>query len=304
MAKPHISSVGYQWLSEFYNIESVQPFRIKSRIASARHTECIDGFWNESYPANLRPLETLQGHITFALKREGIHLEFLSRLFDIVPIEEIEQWIASEPTGQYARRAGFLFEWLTDRKLSFSGVNIGNYIDVLDENLYITAVNPKNNTRWRVRDNLPGTRDYSPMIFRTEKVRHAEDYSISTKMYELETEYGEDLLMRSAVWLTIKESQASFAIEHEEKQVDRIKRFASVMERHCGQSKNPLDESTITGLQKEILGTGHKTVHNFGLRKSPVFVGESTSFTGQTVHYVAPHWNDISSMLAGLSAFS
>jgi hypothetical protein len=72
-----------------------------------------------------------------------------------------------------------------------------------------------------------GTRDYCPMIFRTDKVRTAEQYDFKKNLANLETEYGQDLLMRSAVWLTIKESQASFKIEHEDKQIDRIKRFAS-----------------------------------------------------------------------------
>ncbi len=300
---PHINSVGYRWLAETFGIEPVQPFRIDSQIAGTRSTERVDGYVHEFYPAGLRPADTLQGHMTFALKREGVHLEFLARLFEVVPIVEMEQWIASEPSGQYARRAGFLYEWLTGNTLSFPGVNVGNYVDALDEDLYLTATDPENNTRWRVRDNLPGTREYSPMVFRTDKVRRAEQYNVAAQLRDLEAEYGEDLLMRSAVWLTVKESQASFAIEHEGKQVDRIKRFAAVMERRCGQSESPLDEASISELQQEILGPGHRTISHFGLRRSPVFVSES-SLAGPMVHYIAPHWDDSPSMLAGLRAFT
>lgn len=299
---PLMNSVGYRWLAETYGIDPVQPFRIDSQIAGARSTERVDGYVHEFYPAGLRPAGTLQGHMTFALKREGVHLEFLARLFDVLPAVELEQWIASEPSGQYARRAGFLYEWLTDHRLSFAGVNVGNYVDALDEDLYLTATEPANNARWRVRDNLPGTRDYCPLIFRTDKVRRSEQYNVAAQLRDLEAEYGEDLLMRSAVWLTVKESQASFAIEHEGKQVDRIKRFAAVMERRCGQRDSPLDEAAITELQQEILGPGHRTISSFGLRKSPVFVSES-SLLGPVVHYIAPHWDDAPSMLAGLRAF-
>jgi len=295
--------IGYRWLAEAYGVEPVQPFRIDSQIAGSRASERVDGYTHESYPSALRPADTLQGHLTFALKREGVHLEFLARLFEAVPADELATWIAAEPSGQYARRAGFLYEWLTGRQLSFAGVSIGNYVDALDEDLYLTATAPGNNPRWRVRDNLPGTPDYCPTVFRTDSVRSAERYNVAAKLRDLEVEYGEDLLIRSAVWLTIKESQASFAIEHEDRQIDRIRRFAAVMERRCGQHESPLDEGSITALQTEILGTGHKTVTRFGLRRSPIFVGEDSPFAGPMVHYVAPHWNDCGPMMAGLRAF-
>lgn len=303
MAHPN-KWIGYRWLAEAYGIEPVQPFRIDSQIAGSRASERVDGYIHESYPSALRPADTLQGHLTFALKREGVHLEFLARLFEAAPAGELEAWIASEPSGQYARRAGFLYEWLSGRRLSFAGVSVGNYVDALDEDLYLTASSPTNNPRWRVRDNLPGTPDYCPLVFRTDKVKNAERYNVSAQLRDLEAEYGEDLLLRSAVWLTVKESQASFAIEHEERQVDRIKRFAAVMERRCGEHDSPLDEASITALQTEILGLGHKTVRNFGLRKSPIFVGEDSPFAGPMVHYVAPHWDDCPAMLAGLRAFA
>ena len=91
----------------------------------------------------------------------------MSELFPWVPIIDLEAWIASEPTGQYARRAGFFYEYLTGRQLAFSGVVAGNYVPALDEDTYLTANPPVNNPRWRIRDNLPGTRDYCPLVLRT-----------------------------------------------------------------------------------------------------------------------------------------
>ncbi|WP_237575594.1 Fic family protein [Mycetohabitans sp. B8] len=255
---------------------------------------------HEFYPPQFKPADTLAGHLTFAFKREGIHLEFLARLFDRVPAAELETWIQSEPTGQYARRAGFFYEWLTGRRLTFSGVEAGNYIDALDERLYLTALCAQNNPRWRVRDNLPGTRDYCPTVYRTDKVRAAEAYDCGQRLRELEVEYGEDLLMRSAVWLTVKESLASFTIEHEDRHVNRVKRFAAVMEKRCGHYRSPLNEAALTELQTEILGP---RATRYGLRKSPVFVGEVDSTFVPLVHYIAPHWTDTASMLAGLHAF-
>ena len=293
--------LGYRWLAEHYGVEPVQPFRIESRLARSRLTERKDGFTHESYPPHFQPADTLAGHLTFAFKREGIHLEFLARLFAVLPQAALESWIHAEPSGQYARRAGFFYEYLSGRLLKFSGVNSGNYIDALDPDLYLTASQPENISRWRVRDNLPGNADYCPLVWRSDKVRAAENYDCASHLHALESEYGEDLLIRSAVWLTVKESKASFAIEREDKHIGRVQRFAAVMEKRCGQYANPLEDSAITALQSEILGP--RAIRT-GRRQSPVFVGAVDSTFVPVVHYVAPHWKDTAAMMTGLSVFA
>jgi hypothetical protein len=50
-------------------------------------------------------------------------------------------------------------------------------------------------------------------------------------------------------------------------------------------------------LQREILGPN--ALH-YGLRRSPVFVGETARFGEELVHYIGPHWNAVPSILAGL----
>ena len=243
------SWIGYQWLAERYGVSAVQAFRTDSATAKSRSTLREDGYVHEYYPSVARPVDTLAAHLAFALKHEGIHLEFLARLFDVVPITDLGTWVASEPTGQYARRAGFFYEYLTGRQLAFSGVVAGNYVPALDEGTYLTANPPVNNPRRRVRDNLPGTRDYCPLALRTTQVRQAEQYDCARHLADLEAEFGADVLHRSAVWLTVKESRASFAIEHEEQHVDRVQRFASVMEQRCGHYDKPLSPAALEELQ-------------------------------------------------------
>lgn len=292
--------IGYQWLVAHYGISPVQAFRTDSALAKTRSTVREDGFVHEYYPPAAKPADTLAGHLTFALKHEGIHLEFLARLFDVIPVVELEDWIAGEATGQYARRAGFFYEYLTGRQLAFPGVVAGNYITALDEDSYLTASRPVNNPRWRVRDNLPGSRDYCPLVLRTVRVLQAEQYDCTQHLGDLEAEFGADLLQRSAVWLTIKESRASFAIEHEEQHVDRVRRFAAVMEQRCGQFDEPLSENALGELQAQILGP---RATRYGIRRSPVFVGEIDGFA-EVVHYIAPHWDDAPKLLSGLRDFA
>ena len=288
--------IGYRWLAERYSVRVVQAFRTDSAIGKSRATVRENGYVHEQYPPVARPEPSLSGHLTFALKHEGVHLEFLGRLFDVVPAAELEAWVAAEPTGRYARRAGFFYEYLGNRVLDFRGVAAGNYVSALDDDIYVTSSRSTNNQRWRVRDNLPGSREFCPVVLRTTAVRQAEQYDCRTHLADLEAEFGTDILQRSAVWLTIKESRASFAIEHEEQHVDRVRRFAAAMERWCGQHEDPLSEESLGELQAEILGP---RATRYGVRRSPVFVGEVDGFR-EVVHYIAPHWDDAPRLLSGL----
>lgn len=292
--------IGYRWLAERYGVSPVQAFRTDSAIATSRATVREDGYVHQQYAAVARPADDFASHVAFALKHEGVHLEFLSRLFDAAPAAELEAWVAAEPTGQYARRAGFFYEFLTGRRLAFSGVAAGNYVLALDPDAYLTASRPTNNPRWRVRNNLPGTREYCPLVLRSARVREAEAYDFARRLSDLEAEFGTDLLQRSAVWLTIKESRASFAIEHEDQHTDRVQRFAAAMEQSCGRHDDPLSEAALEALQARILGP---RATRYGLRRSPVFVGEVDGFT-EVVHYIAPHWDDVPRLLTGLREFA
>lgn len=292
--------IGYQWLAERFDVSPVQGFRTTSAIARSRTVVRESGHVHQTYPAAARPADTLAGHLGFALKHEGIHLEFLARLFEVAPGADLESWVANEPTGQYARRACFFYETLTGRRLAFPGVKAGNYVTALNADHFLTATRAVNNPRWRVRDNLPGTRDYCPMVLRTPRVLAAERYDCAQRLAELEAEFGTEVLQRSAVWFTIKESRASFAIEHEEQHVDRVRRFAAVMEQRCGQGDEPLTEESLGELQAQILGP---RATRYGLRRSPVFVGEVDGFT-EAVHYIAPHWDDTPGLLSGLRNFA
>src|SRR4051812_43578631 len=105
--------IGTRWLAQRYGVEAVQPLARSSRIGRSRASHVQDGVAVETYLEALRPEPHAAAHLAFALKHEGVHLEFLARLFREIPIEVLNEWTNREPSGQYARRAGFLFEWLT-----------------------------------------------------------------------------------------------------------------------------------------------------------------------------------------------
>src|SRR5690606_38046007 len=153
--------------------------------------------------------------------------------------------------------------------------------------------------RWRVNNNLPGTPAFCPIIRRSPALVQSLQFNPLEALTELDHQFGEDVLMRAAAWLTLKESRASFLIEREADQTDRVKRFAHVMAEHCGKLDEPLGADGLAVLQNGILGT---VALRLGVRRSPVFVGQA-AIREDIVHYIGPHFSVLGDMLAGLQAF-
>lgn len=297
------TAIGGQWLCERYGFQVVNPLAVRSRIGGRRQTSVVGDQRTETHQAAIRPLDTLRWHLVFHLKHELPHLELLSRTFASCDPSELEQWVADEPTGEYARRAGFLYEWITGKKLAIDERAIGGrYVEALDPAKVLTASAAAANVqRWKVRDNLPGTRHFCPIVRRSAAAAAAMALDCGALINDLKDEFGDDLVMRSAVWLTLRESRASFQIEGEADQKDRIQRFARVLEQFTGTGSPPLGGEKLTLLQAAILGN-NTTLERMGLRESPVFVGESF-LAEEKVHYIAPPPEDVAPMLKGIETF-
>lgn len=291
--------VGFSALRERYAINPAQPLRVKSAIGTVRSHHESQGQVENHYPPGYQPEDDFAGHFAFGLKYEEIHLEFFARLFTAVGPEPLEAWCRQEPFGQYARRAGFLYEWLTGNTLQVPDVTNGGYIEAISSKTYLTRTTVKRVRRWRINDNLPGTVDFCPLVRRTAAVEQALTFDLNEALNDLDNAFGADILMRTASWLTFKESRASFLIEKESDQGDRIQRFAHVIAQYCGQLDVPLSDSSLHTIQQGILG---QDALGLGLRRSPVFVGQST-MREDIVHYIAPHYDDVPRFMQGLKAF-
>lgn len=295
--------VGGAWLAAEYGIEPVMPLSVISRIGGRRATRVADDVTTEIHVESMRPASTLRGHLTFHLKHEAPHLELLSRLFEQIDPQELAAWVADEPSGQYARRAGFLYEFLTGRELAISTEIAGGYVDAIDDQKLVAASRDQAvpSRRWRVRDNMPGARAFCPVIRKTGESLKSMALDVAALIQGLAVEFGDELLIRSAIWMTLRESKSSFMIEGEADQSDRIQRFADVLARRTGQGSWPVDQTSLAELQSEILGK-RTTLQQFGIRRSPVFVGEVVRHQ-EVVHYVAPPAADVAAMLEGLATF-
>lgn len=292
--------MGFAAIEDRLKLNAVQPLTTVCLLAKARSTSSNKGFTKAYFTAQFQPGQSLRDHFEFGLKYDEINLEWLSRLFSTTGPSWIEDWVTDTPTGIYARRAACLYEWLTGNEIASPDTTASNYEDLLDSSKYLVAVVPNRNRRWKLNNNLPGTRDFCPLVRWTTELKEAAKYDISAALTKLDSQFGPDLLMRSAAWLTFAESRATFAIEKEADRASDIKRFAAAMIEHCGKIENPLSAQSLTVLQKEVLG---QRALRTGIRKSPVFVGRPAPHGVTVVKYVAPPFSQLGGMLAGLKEF-
>lgn len=289
--------IGYEWLARQYGSPAVQALPSRAAVGKVRTQDQDADGTIELFPAVMRPAPTLQGHLTFALKHEGVHLEALARLFGAIEPRELEEWFASEPTGQYARRSCFLYEWITGKALRLHAAVGGNYVEALDPDRCLANPRPQNVPRWRVRDNLPGTRDFCPTVRWTQRTRQAEQYECAKQIGKIEAEFGSDVLKESASAMALEESAYSFALGGDGDATERISDFAQWMEAQCGRGELPLQGQALEALQRRLLAGGAA----IGMRHDEAIIVRRGH--AGALEYVAPRSVDLPAMLAGLAAF-
>lgn len=300
-----VDPIGAAWLARAHGQLPLSRLHVLSQAGGQRRSQVVDGYRLETFPENMRPQPDFASHLQFHLRYEVVHFEFLARLFRASGPDPVQAWIDSEPTGQYARRSAFLYEWLTGKQLAVPAKLSGNYVDALDTERVVTSTPNRivKIARWRINDNIPGTPAFAPLVAKTDAVREAMQTDVTALFGGLTQEFGEELLLRAAAWMTLRESKASFAIEGESDKAhtNRIQRFADVMARRTGTGELPLSDQPLAELQQEILGQRH-TLKHLGIRKSPVFVGETIRFQ-EIVHYVAPPDGYLKDMLEAVRVF-
>jgi hypothetical protein len=286
---------GYAALIEAYSLPVPVP-RTLSAIGT-KHRMFEDAGWRIYTPRHA-PEATLEGHLTFALKNEGLDLAVLKRLFLAVQEGEIAEFVRQKPTGVYTRRIWFLYEWLFGRQLNLPAADKVSYVGAVDTDLQFTGLG-QNSVRHRVRNNLPGTPDFCPLVFRTEALNQYIAQDLKERARVVVSEVPKDLLARTAAFLLLKDSKSSYVIEGERPPQDRIQRWG----RAIGEAgRAPLDEQEFLRLQRIVIGD--ERFVKLGFRDEDGFVGEHDRETQRPIpdHISARH-EDLASLINGLIAF-
>jgi hypothetical protein len=287
---------GYAALIDAYGLQVPLP-RILFAVGE-HHRVVEERDWKLMTPRHAPPA-TLDGHLTFALKYEGVDLAVLKRLFSSVGPGAIEEIVRSTPTGTYARRIWFLYEWLTDRKLDLADADGARYVPVIDPQIQY-AIDGTNSRRHRVRNNLPGTPAFCPLVFRTDELDAFASLGLPERAHAAVAKVPADLLARTAAFLLLQDSRSSYAIEGERAPQDRIQRWG----RAIGQAgKHPLDRAELLRLQEIVIGDARFI--RLGLRDDDGFVGEHDRQTRAPIPvHISARPRDLDGLIDGIGQFA
>jgi len=286
---------GYSALIDAYGLAVPLPRTLFA--IGERHRIIEESGWRIMTPRHA-PHPTLEGHLTFALKYEGLDLAVLKRLFLTTGPAEVEALVRKKPTGSYARRIWFLYEWLTGKRLDLPDVQAGRYVPVLDPALQ-WAAEGENAVRYRVKNNLPGTPDFCPLVFRTETLDRFIGLKLPQRAQEIVADVPRDILARTAAFLLLKDSKASYAIEGERPPQDRIQRWG----RAIGEAgRQRIDREELLRLQKIVIGDARFL--KLGFREDGGFVGEHDRETRMPLpDHVSARPDDLPALIDGMIAF-
>ncbi|MBV6498335.1 MAG: hypothetical protein CJBNEKGG_00556 [Prosthecobacter sp.] len=287
-----LSPVGYLWLAEHFKQNPIPHF-VESYLAQPgkRITERADGRVREIYPHTQHNPETVFDHLEFALKREGLHLQLLRMILPLIPVEDVASYVRSKPTGGNARRIWYLHERFTGKTLPIPDMSTGNYIDLVDPDLYFTGPTLKV-SRHRINRNLLHTVHFSPMLRRIASLHPAKDAGLHERCADLISEVPPAVFRRALRYLYAKETRTSYAIEHETPTQQRAEKFMALLARAA--SEDFLSEKALVSLQNAIVdpryaATKWRTVQNY--------VGRTLAPGMEEIHLVPPTPNDLPALM-------
>lgn len=270
------------------------PLPQKLSLISAKHKKYSVEGWNV-FTLKHKPNDTLYDHIVFALKYEGINLLFFKKLFEKIPSSEIEKWIKKEPLSIYTRKIWFLYEWLRNKKLNLPDLKTSNYVFLIDEEIQYASPVSINSSRHRIKNNLPGTVDFCPLIYKTEKLENYIKEKLDEKTNILINQVHKDILLRTSAFLLLKDSKASFTIEKETPTQSRAMRWGRAIAQAGNKS---LSKEELFRLQQIVI---ESKFTKLGFRTEGGFVGEHDRKTGEPIpSHISAKWQDIETLIQGL----
>lgn len=289
---------GYQWLTKQYEVRRIDdwPLCLIDTAVRKRQERDLGTHQIQLFPGRYHPNDSLTEHLQFALRYEGVNLQLLALLYEKIAPKEICVWLEENPTSAYARRACYLYEWLMDRLLPIDDPvpTKTGYVDVIDHALQFALGEGSRHGRFRVNNNLPGTREFCPLVRRTDFLNSMIEQDLRHKTRESLEHYDQGLLNRAAAFLYLKETQSSFEVEREKPTADKAQRFADLLAQ--ADTSEPLTEARITELQNAVVDS---RFHEFCWRQEQNWVGKDLDYRKQ-IDFVPARPEHVGSLMQGL----
>ncbi len=230
------------------------------------------------------------------MKWEGVSLGVLSALFGKIDPREIVRIVRDTPTGAYARRIWFLYEWLTDKPLGLPEAAKVKAVPVVDPKQQFASASGPLSRRHRVRNNLPGTNRFCPLVRRTPELERYSDMRLGEQAQDVVGHTQPDIIRRAASFLLLEDSQASFQIEGEHPTPARGLRWGQAIG-EAGQRDLEVDE--LERLQELVIGDSRFV--ELGLRTEGGWIGERNRATGDPIpEHISARPDDLADLMRGV----
>lgn len=283
--------VGYGAILEVYQLDVPIPTQLAFVSTKKRQSETDN--W-KIFSSRYLPEESLYKHLIFALKYEGVNLFIFKRLFEKLEKEELKTIIQAEIQGQYSRRIWFLYEWLMGAKLDIPDLKTGNLVSIIDEKLQY-AIPGTRSPRHKIINNLPGTVDFCPLVYKTSKLKKYAEANLANQQTIYLQGIRKDILQRASAFLLLKDSRASFTIEGESPKSKRAARWGQAI----GQAgARDLSKEELLRLQELVIE--NPRFLEMGYRQKGGFVGEHDRNTGEPMpDHISAKWQDLEMLMKG-----
>lgn len=300
MEIPESKPAGYQWLAERFDVMTM-PHWMETRILArgARRLMESSGLRVEFLPAAQDPGDDVFNQLEFALRREGLHMELLRKVLVRIQPQELAQHLMGRPTGRYARVLWFLYEAFTDQRLDLPELKVGNYVDLLDPDIYVTGPVRKIK-RQRINVNLLGTIHFSPVV-RIAGLGVWNELELRKRCEDIVMDCPPEIFERAVRYLYARESKSSHEIERETPDQKRAEKFIGLLQQAW--HRDFLNKPALVELQQAIV---EPRFSNQGWRSEladsgnrQVYVGETLGPGLERVHYAAPQPEDLDELMNG-----
>ncbi len=291
-----VRPAGYTWLLSRLGLTAM-PNRHSSSVAETggRRQKVQGGRVEDIYSLQYWPGEKIGDHLEFALKYDGVSLSSLKVIFDAVAEAELVDYIKSKPTGKYARRIWFFYEFLTGRRLPIDDSSKGNYLEALEPDIYHTLPRGEKSQRHHVINNLLGPREFCPIVRKTEKLGGMDQTDFRERCEKIVESYPPQLLRRALSYLYSKETKSSFEIENIKPDASRTEKFIASLE--MARRQDFCDKELLIALQNRIVDP---RFINEDYRPVQNYVGQTISYQKELIHYVCPKPEDLPDLMRGL----
>lgn len=289
--------VGYKALVEQLGLKVLPHYR-DSYIAKHGRGKTIIHHEHEIhiYPKTyaLQNEQDIIENLEFGLKYDGLNLEIIKALFEKIDKEIVTNYVSRQPTGIYARKIWYLYEFMMNTKLNLKDSQRIKYVDLLDQKKYFTA-NPIKSPRHAINDNLLGNDQFCPIVRKTEILEKYIKQELDLKVKALLKKYDPHLIARACNYLYTKETMSSYQIEREQPDKNRLVRFINMLQQ--APLIELLSKDKLIELQNIIVDPRFK---NLDYRFDQNYVGENLNPYFQNIHYIPPKAHDVEALMIGL----